>query len=76
MAPPTIADAARLSQGGEQQPCRWLKDKYGVSWQIIPTVLGKLLGDKGPAKAGRAMKAMQQTRKIDIQGLVRAHERS
>lgn len=62
----------KLSAGGEQQQCGWLKDKFGVSWQIIPTILGKLLGDKDSGKAGRAMQAMMQMTKIDIAGLQRA----
>ena len=64
----------KLSEGGEIQQCGWLKDKFGVSWQIIPTALGKLMGDKDPAKAGRVMKAMLQMKKIDIAGLKKAHE--
>lgn len=60
--------------GGEESMCGWLKDKYGLSWQIIPTALGRLMGDPDPAKAGRAMQAMLQMRKIDIAGLQRAYE--
>ncbi len=56
----------RLSEGGEQQPCGWLKDRFGVSWQIIPTVLGKYLGDKDQARAGRVVQAMLQMKKLDI----------
>ena len=56
-----------LSAGGEQQPCGWLQDKFGVSWQIIPSALGEMLGDPDPAKAQRAMQAMLQMSKIDIQ---------
>ncbi|HKY31365.1 MAG TPA: VOC family protein [Candidatus Polarisedimenticolia bacterium] len=59
----------RLSSGGETQPCGWLKDKYGLSWQIIPTVLTELLTDKDQAKARRVMEAMMQMGKIDIQAL-------
>jgi predicted 3-demethylubiquinone-9 3-methyltransferase (glyoxalase superfamily) len=55
--------------GGEEQPCGWLKDKFGLSWQIIPTELGTLLSDPDPAKAQRAMNAMLQTKKIDVQVL-------
>jgi predicted 3-demethylubiquinone-9 3-methyltransferase (glyoxalase superfamily) len=62
----------KLSAGGEIQMCGWLTDKFGLSWQIIPAVLGELLGDPDPAKAGRAMKAMLQMKKIDIEGLKRA----
>ncbi len=63
----------KLSAGGEKSRCGWLKDKFGVSWQIIPTALGKLLHDKDPQKSGRVMKAMMQMGKIDIQGLERAY---
>ena len=64
----------RLSaDGGEEGPCGWLKDKYGVSWQIVPTVLGELLQDEDKEKAGRAMKAMLQMKKLDIAELKRAH---
>jgi predicted 3-demethylubiquinone-9 3-methyltransferase (glyoxalase superfamily) len=59
----------KLSEGGEKGRCGWLKDKFGVSWQIIPTALGQLLGDPDPARAGRAMQAMLQMSKIDIAGL-------
>jgi predicted 3-demethylubiquinone-9 3-methyltransferase (glyoxalase superfamily) len=64
----------RLSQGGETQPCGWLKDKYGLSWQIIPTALGEMLYDKDPQKAQRAMNAMLQMTKIDIERLRQAYE--
>ncbi len=64
----------KLSEGGKKERCGWLKDKYGLSWQIIPSVLGRLLGDKDPAKAGRVMKAMLQMDKIDIGGLQRAYD--
>jgi predicted 3-demethylubiquinone-9 3-methyltransferase (glyoxalase superfamily) len=56
------------------QQCGWLQDKYGVSWQIIPTILGKLLSDKDPAKAQRIMRAMLQMKKIDIAGLKQASD--
>ena len=64
----------RLSEGGEQVQCGWLKDKYGLSWQVVPTILGKLMQDKDPEKSGRVMKAMLQMKKIDIAGLQRAYE--
>ncbi|HEY0707151.1 MAG TPA: VOC family protein [Polyangia bacterium] len=64
---------AKLSAGGEEQPCGWLKDRFGVSWQIIPKVLGKLIGDSDPAKAGRAVNAMLKMKKLDIATLERAH---
>ncbi|MBP6821409.1 MAG: VOC family protein [Acidobacteria bacterium] len=62
----------KLSEGGEKSRCGWLKDKYGLSWQIIPTVLGELMRDKDPAKAGRVMQAMLQMDKIDIATLKQA----
>ncbi len=64
----------KLSDGGEKQRCGWLKDKYGVSWQIIPTALGEMLQDKDREKSARAMKAMLQMDKIDIKGLRQAFE--
>jgi predicted 3-demethylubiquinone-9 3-methyltransferase (glyoxalase superfamily) len=65
----------RLSAGGETQRCGWLKDKYGLSWQIIPSALGKMLQDKDAAKATRVMQAMLQMDKIDIEGLQQAYNR-
>ena len=65
----------KLSAGGSDEQCGWLKDKYGLSWQIIPTVLGKMLGDKDPAKANRVMQAMLKMKKIDIKGLQQAYDR-
>jgi predicted 3-demethylubiquinone-9 3-methyltransferase (glyoxalase superfamily) len=62
----------KLTAGGEEQPCGWLKDKYGLSWQIIPAALGRMLGDKDPAKAQRALQAMLQMKKIDIGRLEQA----
>lgn len=64
----------KLSEGGEESMCGWLKDKYGLSWQIIPTALGEMLGDKDPEKAGRVMTAMLQMKKIDIETLRRAYD--
>lgn len=64
----------KLSAGGQIQQCGWLQDKYGLSWQIVPTILGKLLQDKDPAKSQRVMKAMLQMKKIDIKTLKQAHE--
>jgi predicted 3-demethylubiquinone-9 3-methyltransferase (glyoxalase superfamily) len=63
-----------LSDGGSVEQCGWLKDRYGVSWQIIPTVLGEMLGDPDQAKAQRVMQAMLQMVKIDIEGLRRAYD--
>jgi predicted 3-demethylubiquinone-9 3-methyltransferase (glyoxalase superfamily) len=63
----------KLSEGGEKSRCGWLKDKYGLSWQIIPSVLGKMLGDKDAEKAKRVMQAMLQMDKIDIGRLQQAY---
>lgn len=61
-----------LSEGGEQQPCSWLVDKFGVSWQIVPPILGKLLSDPDREKAGRVMRAMFKMKKITIADLEKA----
>lgn len=58
-----------LTEGGEESQCGWLKDKYGLSWQIVPSVLGELLGNPDPVKAQNAMKAMLQMKKLDIKAL-------
>jgi predicted 3-demethylubiquinone-9 3-methyltransferase (glyoxalase superfamily) len=65
---------AKLSDGGEEGPCGWLKDRYGLSWQINPAVLGKMLSDPDPVKSKRVMEAMLTMKKIDIAGLKRAYE--
>jgi len=62
----------RLSAGGEPQQCGWLRDKYGVTWQIVPAVLGKLLSDPDAARAQRVMQAMLQMNKLDIGALKQA----
>ena len=64
----------KLSEGGEKQRCGWLKDKYGVSWQIIPSALGEMLQDKNAEKSQRVMQAMLQMNKIDIKLLRQAYE--
>jgi predicted 3-demethylubiquinone-9 3-methyltransferase (glyoxalase superfamily) len=64
----------KLSKGGSEQPCGWLKDRYGLSWQVVPTVLGQLLGDPDPKKAGRVMQAMLKMKKLDIAALKKAGE--
>jgi predicted 3-demethylubiquinone-9 3-methyltransferase (glyoxalase superfamily) len=64
----------KLSAGGEKQRCGWLKDKFGVSWQVIPTALGRLLQDEDATKSQAVMRAMMQMDKIDIAGLQQAHE--
>ena len=65
----------KLSEGGDEkaQQCGWLKDKYGVTWQVVPTVLGKMLSDKDPAKAKRVTQAMLKMKKIDTKELERAY---
>ncbi len=64
----------KLLQGGQPQQCGWLKDKYGLSWQIVPKVLGEMLQDEDPEKVERVMKAILQMVKIDIAGLRQAFE--
>jgi predicted 3-demethylubiquinone-9 3-methyltransferase (glyoxalase superfamily) len=63
---------AKLGEGGEEGPCGWLKDKYGLSWQIVPTRLGELLADEDTERANRVMQAMLQMNKIVIADLERA----
>jgi predicted 3-demethylubiquinone-9 3-methyltransferase (glyoxalase superfamily) len=63
-----------LSNGGSVVQCGWLRDRYGVSWQIVPTVLPKMLADPDPAKAQRVMQAMLQMIKLDIEGLRKAYD--
>jgi len=65
-----------LSDGGEQGVCSWLKDKYGLSWQIVPTVLGKMMQDKDSEKTNRAMQTILQMKKLHIKRLKQAYERS
>jgi len=65
---------ARLSEGGATNRCGWLTDKFGLSWQIVPTVLGRLLADKDPQKSARVMNAMLQMTKLEIGGLELAAE--
>jgi predicted 3-demethylubiquinone-9 3-methyltransferase (glyoxalase superfamily) len=62
----------QLATGGEPQPCGWLKDKYGVSWQIVPSVLGELMSDADPARSQRVMHALLQMTRLDIAALRRA----
>jgi predicted 3-demethylubiquinone-9 3-methyltransferase (glyoxalase superfamily) len=65
----------KLSEGGEKVQCGWLKDKFGLSWQIVPTVLGKMLSDPDPVRADRVMQAMLGMKKLDIRGLEEAYGR-
>jgi predicted 3-demethylubiquinone-9 3-methyltransferase (glyoxalase superfamily) len=62
----------KLTEGGEESQCGWLKDKFGLSWQIVPAILSKLLGDPDPQKSKRTMQAMLQMKKIDIAKLKEA----
>ncbi|MGZ4120123.1 MAG: VOC family protein [Actinomycetota bacterium] len=64
----------KLSDGGSEGQCGWLKDKYGLSWQIVPKALIEMMNDPDPARAQRVTKAMLQMSKIDIEGLKRAYE--
>ena len=64
----------KLSESGEKSRCGWLKDIYGVSWQVVPSALGEMLQDKDPEKSKRVMKAMLQMDKIDIKTLKQAYE--
>jgi predicted 3-demethylubiquinone-9 3-methyltransferase (glyoxalase superfamily) len=66
----------KLSAGGEPGRCGWLKDRFGLSWQIIPSTLGQLLADPDPAKSQRVMQAMLQMGKIEIAGLRQAYEQA
>lgn len=66
----------KLSDGGETGPCGWLKDKYGLSWQIVPVVLGEMISDPDQAKSQRVMQAMLQMTKIDVAELRRAYDQS
>ncbi len=63
----------KLSEGGEKQPCGWLKDRFGVSWQVVPVILPDMLNDADPEKVQRVMKAMLQMGKIDIKKLLQAY---
>lgn len=67
---------SKLTAGGEESQCAWLKDKFGISWQIVPSELGKLLSDPDPVKAGRVMQAMLKMKKIDIAGLQLAYDQA
>ncbi|MBI5585185.1 MAG: VOC family protein [Deltaproteobacteria bacterium] len=64
----------RLTEGGTVEQCGWLRDKYGVSWQIVPTIMDELMSDPDPEKTNRVMQALLQMKKIDIKGLKQAYE--
>jgi predicted 3-demethylubiquinone-9 3-methyltransferase (glyoxalase superfamily) len=66
----------KLLEGGREDQCGWLTDKFGLSWQIIPTILGRLLQDKDPKKSSSVMRAMLQMRKIDIEKLQQAYDQA
>jgi predicted 3-demethylubiquinone-9 3-methyltransferase (glyoxalase superfamily) len=65
---------AKLSAGGEEGPCGWLRDRFGLWWQVNPTILGEMLSDPDPLRASRAMQAVLKMKKIDIEELKRAFE--
>lgn len=65
---------ARLAEGGEEQPCGWVKDKFGLSWQIVPSILGELMQSPDRTRAGRVMEAMLTMKKIDIAALQQAYD--
>ncbi len=64
----------KLSAGGQEVQCGWLKDKFGLSWQVVPTILGEMLQDKDPDKSQRVMAAMLKMKKINIEALRTAYE--
>jgi predicted 3-demethylubiquinone-9 3-methyltransferase (glyoxalase superfamily) len=64
----------KLSAGGQEQQCGWLKDKYGLSWQIVPVKLGQLLDGNAPDKAGRVMQALMKMKKLDLDALEKAYK--
>jgi len=64
---------SKLSKGGQEGPCGWLKDKFGVSWQVVPSMMEELFSDKDPKRAGRTMQAMLKMKKLNIAELKRAH---
>ena len=64
----------KLTEGGEPSRCGWLRDRFGLSWQIVPSKLGELMGDEDPKKSGRVLQAMLKMQKIDIQGLQDAYD--
>jgi predicted 3-demethylubiquinone-9 3-methyltransferase (glyoxalase superfamily) len=69
----SISDAL-IEGGGEQGPCGWLVDAFGLSWQVVPSLLGQLMSDPDPEKAGRVQAAMMQMKRLDLQGLQDAYD--
>ncbi len=65
----------KLSEGGEQQMCGWVLDKYGISWQVVPTAMGELMDGSDPVRMQRVWEAMLKMRKLDIKGLQQAYRR-
>jgi predicted 3-demethylubiquinone-9 3-methyltransferase (glyoxalase superfamily) len=65
----------KLSEGGKDLQCGWLKDKYGVSWQVVPTILADMWSDPDPARAGRVLQALMGMQKLDIKALKKAYGR-
>ncbi|HEY5996142.1 MAG TPA: VOC family protein, partial [Candidatus Deferrimicrobiaceae bacterium] len=63
----------KLSRGGEEMPCGWLRDRYGVTWQVVPNVIGELMGDPDPARSERVTEALVQMKKIDVDALMKAY---
>jgi len=64
----------KLTAGGEEVACGWLKDKFGLSWQVVPTVVAKMIQDKDPAKSNRVMQAILQMKKLDLKRLKKAYQ--
>ena len=64
----------KLSAGGQQQPCGWLKDRFGLSWQVVPSALDEMMSDPDPVRSSRVMQAMLQMKKMDLGALRRAYE--
>jgi predicted 3-demethylubiquinone-9 3-methyltransferase (glyoxalase superfamily) len=64
---------SRLSEGGEEGPCGWLKDRFGVSWQVVPNALGQMMGDPASGNSAKVMEALLKMRKLDIAALKRAY---
>jgi predicted 3-demethylubiquinone-9 3-methyltransferase (glyoxalase superfamily) len=64
---------ARLTEGGEEGPCGWLKDRFGVSWQVVPTALGQMMGDPKSGNPARVMEALLKMRKLDVAALEQAY---